>query len=77
MINIEIEKNVPLPKTSRPSFGFSLALSKLQIGDSFLIPLGNEKSTTVGNRIRSRANYTRVSIAIRKQGESLRVWRVK
>ena len=77
MINIEIEKNVPLPKVRRLTLGFSLALSKLQIGDSFLIPLGDEKSSTVSNRIRGRANYTGVSIAVRKQGESLRVWRAK
>ncbi len=75
-----IEKGVPPPtepgrKRGRPP-GLSAALLKMEVGDSFLVPVPTSEKST-----RSSVNTTRrrvspdIVLSMRMEGNSLRVWR--
>lgn len=69
-----IEKGIPIP--SRADQNTLYPLHKLEPGDSFTIPmhkLGSVKS----NIVRHRKVYPNQEFTHRKEGERVRVWRVK
>jgi len=70
----EIEKNIPLPERN-PNCGRSkYPLSRMEIGDSFLIPeFGGSKQP----QMHSSAHRLGIKVSCRVTEEGLRVWRVK
>jgi len=72
MSEFVIEKSVPLParKVSRRRWKL---LAKMAPGDSFFVPQRDEKEA---NRIRAAARYYNIRLAIRAEGDGMRVWRL-
>lgn len=75
----KIEKNIPIevPKTSDYPF------SEMEIGDSFLVPYGNETQTKLQTKISSCCSYYRSKhdhlkkFVTRITKDGVRVWRTK
>jgi hypothetical protein len=75
-----VEKNVPLPATSRPTKAFKYPLKQMALGDSFLITLPKDR-----NKCRPLHSYAPhgtakklgIKLTTRKVDDnSIRVWRV-
>ena len=73
MSEFVIEKSVPLPGRKVPGNPREL-LAKMEPGDSFFVPQRDEKE---GNRLRAAARYHNIKLAIRAEGDGMRVWRLK
>lgn len=81
----EIEKNVPVPRMSGPRSAPVFPFDKMEIGDSFKIPIKSwEKPRIVQNRLSAAAARWRALpgnadflIKTRKDGNAVRCWRVK
>lgn len=72
MSKFVIEKAVPLPKR-KVSEDHRKLLTKMEPGDSFFVPQRDQKE---GNRIRAAARYHNIKLAIRAEGDGMRVWRL-
>lgn len=72
---LDIEKNRPIPPIghgpTRPPGPLQLALSALDIGDSF--PITND----MHQKVRAAATRAGIRIATRKQPGGFRVWRIE
>lgn len=76
-----IEKGVPIPrKNAYPSNIYS-TMGRLEIGDSFFIPLGKYKERNLKHHIYERQKLDGRKYTIRKDSKSrkagVRVWRVQ
>ena len=63
----KIEKGVPL----RPKFG-KYPLREMKIGDSFFVP-----DVSARTSIYSCARNAKVKVTARREGDGMRVWRIK
>ena len=66
-----IEKNVPMPKTSRVS---KYPFDKLEVGDSFLVAGG--KKGTVAAAANAAAKRLERKFTVRVVEDGVRVWRI-
>lgn len=73
-----IEKNVPMPlnnKAGRPS---KYPLSKMKVGDSFLIPFSKNHDCTRSISVPYlSASRLKIKITSRVEQKGVRVWRIK
>lgn len=77
-MELTIEKNIPLSeRTLHPAE--KSALSRMQIGDSFLYHYKHKDITRVQayHMLRTIARSLKIEIATRKNGDNMRIWRVK
>lgn len=72
-----IDKDVPIPKKTKGSGRRTVyPLDKMELGDSFVVPLEQRKDLSV--RIRYQAKKTGRAFTTRKISDtSVRVWRTK
>ena len=72
-----IDKNIPIPVAkhgAKPQYGFS----RLEIGDSMLIPYTTEDEAFKARKAAQRcATYYAWKIVTRKLPEGVRIWRVE
>ena len=69
---IKVEHGIPIPTGANKTYLVeSKALSLCKVGDSFLCSVRNRSS------LYGLARYRNMRIAIRKEGDGLRIWRVK
>jgi len=79
-MDVKIEKEVPIPKSSvgRPAkYGF---IDNMEIGDSVLLPpeiLDNGSARSAASSLHRRANRLGFKITTRSTPEGLRVWRIQ
>lgn len=72
MINIKIEKNVPLPQTKESEY----KLTEMQIGDSIVIPM--EYAPDIRSTISAINRYGTKKFVTRSINQKqLRIWRKK
>jgi len=77
----QIEKDIPLP-SGRNAQLILYPFAEMEIGDSFLVDIENEKISTVRNRLTSRANHLKKRdgkiFSTRKMNNetSIRVYRI-
>lgn len=64
-----IDKDIPLPSRARYPF------AELEVGDSFTVPM--DRAHSCRNRACVHAGKTGRKYTTRRQGDVLRVWRVK
>ena len=69
-----IEKGIPIPERNEAHILYPL--HRMDPGDSFTIPL-NKLSSLKSNITRFRKTYPNQEFTHRKEGERVRVWRVK
>lgn len=71
-MDINIEKNVPLPSRSRGGVGLTSVMKKMEIGDSIVIPKERR------NVAASTARFAGIKIATRaEEPGGVRVWRTE
>ena len=63
---IKIQRGVPIPP-GRKCTGIMVAIKAMKVGDSFIYH--NAKSA------RSVANFAKIKICIREEGDGFRIWR--
>jgi hypothetical protein len=70
-MDVKIEEGVPMSKARKPSgkWGF---LVNMKAGQSFFVGTDRDRS-----RCRSISRYYRIKIAIRRDGEGWRIWRIE
>ena len=68
----EIDKSVPLPKEK---VRHNYPHEQLQVGESFLVPAGNMNVLCNYNRINGKRLGRQ--FVCRKEGDAIRVWRIK
>ena len=78
MTQYKIEKDIPLTPR-RPA---KYPLRDMAVGDSFAVPLGGHPAGAIQRLLFSAAKYARISdarirIATRREGDAVRVWRIK
>lgn len=76
-MSIHIEKNIPIPQRSRLP---DLPFQEMQIGDSFLAPVGSEDQRLI-NALRQRVSrYQRANpeqrFSVVKDNDQMRVFRI-
>ena len=78
---ITIEKNVPIPVANSSRKGkWQLVLSRLDVGDSFVVPCGptGADRNRVGSSMNSAAKNVDIKIATRRTKDgNLRIWRTQ
>ena len=82
-MDYKIEDNIPIPSITRKPKNTALlnALSSLEVGQSFVIPIPD--GTTEVHKIRNKLNYTKlklpkdVKFATREIDLGIRVWRTQ
>ena len=80
----KIEDNIPIPSITRKPRDNALlnALSSLEVGQSFVIPIPEDGTTEV-HKVRNKLNYTRLKLpkdfefTTREIGLGIRVWRTQ
>ena len=71
-MQIQIEKNIPLPARKPQSRAEKYPLSQLNVGESFLAPI---KSAALASHARRVAKSMDRKFVVRPEGEGARVWR--
>ncbi len=69
-MQIQIDKNIPIPPAGRRTEGMTATFRMMEIGDSFY----SESSTASFHMLAKRAG---VAICVRKEKLGHRVWRIK
>ena len=80
----KIENNIPIPPIQRKPRDSALldALSSLEVGQSFVIPIPEDGTTEV-HKVRNKLNYTKLhlpksfSFTTREISYGIRVWRTQ
>ena len=80
----KIESNIPIPPIQRKPKNNALfnALSSLEVGQSFVIPIPEDGTTEV-HKVRNKLNYTKLhlpksfSFTTREIDLGIRVWRTQ
>ena len=76
-MNVEIEKNKPMPSGTRGKQKYPWA--ELKIGDSFLVDIRQWAFGSLAhfNKKMKRLKKKQIKIETRSEGDKCRVWRVK
>ena len=69
----KIEKGVPLTPRRSKANGLNAALLKMNVGDSILV----EETNLTRNGFYTTASRIGMKIAVRRDGNKLRIWRTK
>lgn len=69
-VTLEIDKGVPLPKKTRGAVKFHYPFDSMEVGDSFLVPLGVEHFRS-SMRYRHPKKFT-----MRQTPLGIRIWRI-
>lgn len=72
-LKIKIEKNVPVPSGKKTSLWRNL-LMDMQVGDSFLLGPDYKKRNPAGHIMKVIPGW---KFCQRREGEGIRVWRIK
>ena len=76
MKRIKVESGVPLPKELKP-IPFTVALSEMDIGDSFYAEINPNKAARKIYAWRKSANRHAMKFTSRREKIGIRVWRLK
>ncbi len=69
---IKIEKNVPIPENGTPYNGVSIAMRKMNVGDSFI----HQKKQKHSGNLHALARMNGIKIITRRQPDgTYRIWR--
>jgi hypothetical protein len=71
-MSYEIEKGIPIPRSSE--YEAKYPFSKMEVGDSFSV---EERRESVASAARSYGCRVGKKFSIRKEGNGMRIWRVK
>lgn len=80
-IEYKIEKNIPIVRARKAFTRFPL--DEMEVGDSFYIPLSDQKKESAMASIYSAANSfnrshkAKIKVSTRSEADGLRVWRIK
>lgn len=81
-MKIKIEKNIPVPKINIPHYKL-YPFQKMKIGDSMAFPVGNDFWNRVMAKVSTSARYfvlkhkKKWKFTTRKQGDVIRIWRIR
>lgn len=72
MIQINVEKNIPIPTNKHYKFGYIKdALCKMDIGDSFLVSKETDRSA-----IAIIAKRAGLKVKSKRDGDNIRIWKI-
>lgn len=83
MYDVNIEKGVSIPNRGRDASPIKYPWGKMDMGDSFFIPLSGAKLTSIRVGISidlkkyNSENGKKISITTRVEKDGVRVWRIK
>ena len=67
----------PVPVARMPPLNFAaMPFSRMQVGESFLVPLPGGRAGTLGRKLWAAAARHGIRVRVKKSASGLRVWRV-